>query len=40
VKRAEASAELRVQAKGFAPYVASVTPSSDQEIAVSLSPLP
>jgi eukaryotic-like serine/threonine-protein kinase len=38
VKIGAASVELRVQAKGYQPYVASVIPSADQEIAVSLVP--
>ena len=38
VKLRATATELRIQAKGYEPYVASVVPTADQEIAVSLAP--
>ena len=38
VKLRATATELRIQAKGYEPYVASVVPTADQEIAVSLVP--
>jgi len=38
VKAAPASATMRVQAPGFEPFIAAVTPNADQEIVVSMQP--
>jgi serine/threonine-protein kinase len=38
VKAAETGSTLRVQAKGYQPFLVAVTPSADQEIVVSMQP--
>ena len=38
VKAAPASANLRVQAPGYEPYLTAITPNADQEIVVTLQP--
>jgi serine/threonine protein kinase len=38
VKVAQTSSTMRVQAEGFEPFVAAITPNADQEIVVSMQP--